>query len=279
MASKLRPKGSYKDLLNLSSNDFKNLTEGEIKAIVNKLNDAANKRLKRVYSSGYDALSSAYRTREGKKFTSLKMPSLEGLDESQTKQVLDEYRSDLRTSYLDVKSFLEMKTSSLYGTKKYVKGFDTSYESILGKPLDDPSNYDKRFKEKVLKKSVKNKIRDFWDKYEQWKEIEKNKNPDSAVGDTNINDVEEFEEELYDNGKVTISDMEKKAEEDYLKAEREQQEEDLNEYEDTNPIQPPKPKRRGKARTKRNKYKGKGKQETWQPKVSFESISIFGDDD
>lgn len=258
MASKSRPKGSIKELLNLSSTDFKTLTERELRAIVTKLNDAANKRLKRISSSGFDELSSSFRARKGERFTISRGVS----------------GSDLKTAYLNVKSFLQGKTSSLTGTKAYLKGFDVSYTDILGKPLDDPSNYDRRFKtKKILKKSVKKKIRDFWSKYEQWKEIQARENPDTAIGDTNINDVEEFQEEVYDDGKASISDMEEKAKEDYLKAEREIDEEDLNDYDEVKPVQPPKPKRPGKAGTKQNQHKAKRSKK--DSRFKFESIKIF----
>ena len=265
MASKFRPKGSYKELLNIPSTDFRKLTEDQLRAIVTKLNDTANKRINRLKQSGREFESSAYRAREGAKFTA--PHDLSG--------------KDLKTAYLDVKSFLEGKTSSLTGTKEYVKQFENVYDEIKSRLSEDEQNFDKRFKRsKVLKKSVvKKSIRDFWKKYEQWKEIEKDKNPDAGKGSTNINDVETFDEELYQTGKVSIQDMEQKAKEDYLRHERELQEEDLNDYEDDgNAISTSAPDRRGARSPKPIEYKGKGIEKgPFGQKIKYPDIKIFGD--
>lgn len=265
MASKFRPKGSYKELLNIPSNDFRKLTEDQLRAIVTKLNDTANKRINRLKQSGREFESSAYRGREGAKFFA--PHDLSG--------------KDLKTAYLDVKSFLEGKTSSLTGTKEYVKQFKDIYDKIKSNLSEYEENFDKRFKHsKVLKKSVvKENIRDFWERYEEWKEIERKNNPDSAKGATNINDVENFDEELYQTGNVSIQDMEAKAKADYLRQERELQEEDLNDYEDNgNAISTSATDRRGTRKTKPIEYKRKGIEKgPFGQKIKYPDIKIFGD--
>jgi len=263
MANKYRPKGSYKKLLKLTSKDISELSESQLRGIVNKLNDTANKRIKRIKESGYEELSSAYRTISGKRFKGSESASFD----------------DLKVSYMNVKNFLTAKTSSLGGTKRYINKFEIPYENILGKPLDDPSNYDKRFKsKKVLKKSVKNKIRDFWESYDQWREIEIKNNPNSQVGDTNLENVQKFEEEIYSKGETNLSDMERKAKEDYLKDEANMR----NKNEGNNGLSPSTTQRRGKANIKQNKYKGKGikygkKIKTEGISEEFEEVSIFDD--
>lgn len=269
MASKYRPKGSYKELLNLTANEITSLSIPRLRSIVNKLNDVANKRVKRVQSSGYEFASGAVRNRKGKRFSTVEKPSFEGLDDVGIKNAVNAYKSDLKTAYNEVRNFLESKTSSLTGTRDYANKFDEAYEKVLGKPLDDPSNYDRRFKtKKVLKKSVEKKISDFWRKYDEWKEIQVANNPDAAIGDTNDNDVEEFIEELYSQGKTSFDDMTKKAIEDYL--EDEDYEEDMNDYESEN-IQPREPKRPRTGKPKQHKHEGKG---NW-PKVKYEKIKIL----
>ena len=209
MASKYRPKGSYKDFLNLDASEISALSESTLRGIVNKLNDAANKRIKRLRESGYAELS----------------PSVRGLAKSGKgtfKLTGKETMSQLKGAYVSAKYFLRPEgTSTRKGIEAHNKQFEDAYEKVLGRKFNDARNFDQRYKnKKVLKKSVKKKLRDFWTKYDKWREVEKEKYPDSAKGATNLENVQEFEEELYSTGQTDIASMEKAATDKYLKAER-----------------------------------------------------------
>ena len=258
-----KPKGSFKEYLNLSSEDIKNLSEGELRGIVNKLNDAANKRARRLKQAGFESSSPALREREGKGFNISRKAD----------------KADLKSAYTDARNFLSGKTGSIAGTKSYLRQFDPLLEKVLGRKIDDPANYDKRYKTPTLKKSVKDKIKNFWNEYDKYREIEKDKNPDK--GDdytTNLEDVSEFEEELYSQGDTDLSDYERKANQDYLEG---QGESDDGEEEDGS-VQPPKPKRGGKGATKQVQHKASGAKPKYGKTKStsgirqrFEKIKIF----
>lgn len=254
MASKFRPSGSYKDYLYLSSQDISKLTKDALKGIVNKLNDAANKRLRRLEGTGLEMFSPSYRAR--KEENGLVTFTIEG----------DESLSRLQRKYTQVKNFLREEG---YSTKKQImehiiKDNAALMEKVLGKPLSDPSNWDRRYKKKkVLRKPIQDKLSDFWQKYREWKEVQANKYPDSYKGDTNISDVENFEDEIYDSGKVTLSDMEQEATKKYETQQRKAKDEtDIS----TLPSYG-----RGKKPTKQGKRQKRGK----TIKQIFEKINIF----
>lgn len=261
MASKYRPRGKISDYTSLTAEDVSKLSDDALRGIVQKLNDAANKRINRVEKSGFRFASPAYRERKGKKFD---LPTLEKAtpENPLTPEKLAQYRNDLKTSYMSVRNFLNDRTSDLKGTRKYAE---------LYKDLLDPSDYDKRYKKKkVLRKSGKKKIRDFWENYEQWKEIDKNQNPDKYKGDTNINYVEDFEDELYNKGLTSNEDMTKKAREDYATRERQGNGQ-------SNPVQPATANGRGTQAPKQAKHKIKGnKIVIGGHSVTLEKIDILG---
>lgn len=259
-----KPKGSYKDYLNLSSEDIKNLSEGELRGIVNKLNDAANKRARRLKQAGFESSSPALREREGKLFNISRKAD----------------KADLKSAYTDARNFLSGKTGSIAGTKSYLKQFDPLKEKVIARAMENPENLDKRYKTPRLKKSAEKKaMTDFWDEYDKYREIEKDKNPDK--GDdytTNLEDVSEFEEELYSQGDTDLSDYERKANQDYLEG---QGEADDGEEEDGS-VQPPQPKRRGKGGAKQVQHKASGAKPKYGKTKStsgirqrFEKIKIF----
>ena len=260
MASKFRPSGSISDLLSLTAEQVFNLSNDALSAIVSKLNDAANKRMKRLSQSKISFLSPTYRERKGQKFTLPEKRSLKGLSESEKQQANKELQSDLRIAYAEARTFLKLKTSTLRGTKKYNKGFQGMYEKFL----DAKKDYDKRYKsKKVIKSSGKKKIRSFWEQYEQWREINMKNNPDAYKGGTNKESVQYFEQHIYSKGKTSIKDMEKKAKEDYKKQEEGQLENEQGESvstpsvngEGTRNIKHPKQQKRGTIKTKFEKIK------------------------
>lgn len=255
MANRFRPKGSYKEFLNLTSDDLAALSTDQLKGIVSKLNDVANKKMQRLEASGLGAMSPAFRANENKPFKSIRGKDLD--------------RADVKAEYLRARQFINAKTSTIQGTIDHNKAFDSQFKKIIGRGIDDPENFDKRYKKKkVLKKPVKKKLSDFWDKYHQWKEIQEKEHPDKAKGGTNEEDVTYFADELYEKRKVRISDFEKKAKEDYVESE-EQIEKDNNNYDEL-PIGDTEQK--GKARIKSPKYKTK---RSGTIKEKFESIKIF----
>jgi hypothetical protein len=199
--------------MDLTADDISGLTEGALRGIVGKLNDAANKRLRRLENTGLEMFSPSYRAR--KKESGLSTFTIEPGDTVGT----------LKRKYLQARQFLRQEG---YSTKaeiiKHIAEDNAPIiKKVLGKTLDDPSNWDKRYKKKqVLKKSVKKKLTDFWTKYHQWREIEERNNPSKEAGGTNTDDVEEFAEDLYQKGKTDIQDYERKAQEDYEQAQREQ---------------------------------------------------------
>ena len=260
-----KPKGSYKDYLELSSEDIKNLSDGELRGIVNKLNDAANKRARRLKQAGFESSSPALREREGKGFNISRKAD----------------KADLKSAYADARNFLSGKTGSLAGTRGYLKQFDPLKEKVIARAMENPENLDKRYKTPRLKKSAEKKaMTDFWDEYDKYREIEKNKNPNK--GDdytTNLEDVSEFYEELYEEGETDLEDYEEKAEEDYLEDEGDYYDE--GEEEDGS-VQPPQPKRGGKGGSKQVQHKASGAKPKYGKTKStsgirqrFEKIKIF----
>lgn len=260
MAIKTRPKGSYKEFLNLSASDISSLSTSQLRGIVSKLNDVANKRLRRLEDTGLELFSPSYRAR--KKQSGLATFSITG----------SESPSELRAKYASVQNFLREKG---FSTKAQIWEHVQTDENavitkILGKPLSDPSNFDKRYKKKkVLKSSVKKKISDFWDKYHEWREIYEDKNPDEKAAGTNDESVSYFEEELYSEGETNISDFERRAREEYEKREKEKAE---NESGD---IQASSPNGRRKGTSSKPKRAGKGKGKKSTIKQRFEKIKIF----
>ena len=255
MASKYRPKGSYKDLLNLDSSQISALSESELRGIVEKLNDVANKRIERLQKAGLEEMSPALRirTQSGKgKFINPRTASM----------------SELKTLYMKARAFLSPTgTSTAKGVLEYNKRFEGIYKNVLGRDFNDAENFDKRYKrKKVLKASVKKRIRDFWEKYDEFVEIAKNKAPDYFKGDTDLENVQRFEEEVYNKGKVTYQEME-----DYAKGEYEKGESQNEEGAISSPIT-----KRGRARSsKPTKHKKPGKKKEFEVKVSFEQIKIL----
>ena len=247
MAIKTRPKGSYKELLNLSASDISSLSTTQLRGIVSKLNDVANKRLRRLEETGLELFSPSYRARKSQ--SGLATFSITG----------NESPSELRAKYASVQNFLREKG---FSTKaqiwEHVQTDENAVISkILGKPLSDPSNFDKRYKKKkVLKSSVKKKISDFWDKYHEWREIYEKKNPDSVAIGTNDDDVTYYEREIYDTGKTNYNQMEEVARTQYEKTEEEKAENEESGTIQTNPVNrrrkttSSKPKRTGRGRIK-----------------------------
>ena len=259
MAIMTRPKGSYKELLNLSASDISSLSTSQLRGIVSKLNDVANKRLRRLEETGLELFSPSYRARKSQ--AGLNTFSITG----------KESPSELRAKYASVQNFLREKG---FSTKaqiwEHVQTDENAVISkILGKPLSDPSNFDKRYKKKkVLKSSVKKKISDFWDKYHEWREIYEDKNPDEKVAGTNDESVSYFEEELYSEGQTNISDFERRAREEYEKKEKGKAEDESGDVQ-TMPVDG-----RRKGTSSKSKRSGKGKRKS-TIRTKFEKIKIF----
>lgn len=265
MASKYRPKGSYKDYLDLTGNQLAELTNEQLQGITSKLNDAANKRMTRLEQQGIELLSPGYRGRlESKKgrFT---------LSRKET-------RGQLMDKYLAARRFLnpETGTSTRSQVEEYVKKYENLYHDVLGTDFDDPKLYDKRYKrKKVLLTPVRDKIADFWNKYHEWREIELKNNPQSGSEGSPIELAEQYEEQFYSKGKTSLDDYKKAAKQKYKEAEKKRLEEygedKLNEGGEL-PIAAT--KQRGAQSPIKSKYKTK-RTSKYEPKQRFEKIKIL----
>lgn len=265
MANKGRPKGSYKTFLLLGSRDLGVLDESMLRGIVSKLNDAANKRVKRLIESGYAPLSPAIRSRmDHNTFIKFSIPESASLE-------------DLKAAYFSARNFLQDSTTgSIKGMAKYNERFSDVYANVLGFEFGGEETFDRRYKKKkVIKKSVQKKLSDFWRKYDEWREIAESENPNEA-GDTNINSVEKFYEEVYSKGKTDYDDMEELARSQYIEAEQSMNEEDYLEDEAQQPnVSAETPIGQRKKSAKQNKPSRTGKKKEWSPKLRFEKIKIF----
>ena len=260
MASKYRPSGSYKDLLNMDASQISNLSDNALRGVVSKLQDAANKRMQHLEQKGLEELSPAYRGRMESGKGKFSLPR--NMD-----------RRDLTNALMEARQFLRPEsTSSITRTKDYVKTQGELYNKVLGKPIEDPSNYDQRYKnKKVLRKPVKKKISDFWSKYHEWKEIRQRKNPQKPKGGTNEDDVSEFIEEIYEKN-LDLKGMEQKATQEYEKEEA-QRVEDYGEGNEQLPLTNPKRTRVDAPKPRKHSKSGKDTKSTI--KQRFEKIKIL----
>lgn len=195
---------NYKDYLKLTSTDIAKMTEGELRAIISDLNDVANKRVKRLSESGLAIAS----------------PEIQILRESGKKKfsigrnVKD--KRALKEAYSQVRNFLQAKTSTLTGTRKFTKGLKGAIDDVINKAMEDQNNLDKRYKNPTLRKKVRDKVlTNFWKEYNKWAEISRNKNPSSWQTGSPIERVGEFYEEYYEKGLRTETDYEEGETEKY----------------------------------------------------------------
>lgn len=265
MASKYRPKGSYKDYLKLTGNELIELTNDQLQGIVSKLNDAANKRMTRLEQQGIEMLSPGYRGR---------IESKKGRFSLGRKET----RRELYDKYIVVRQFLspETGTSTRKQIERYISQYDTLYKDKLGIDFNDPEIYTEDYpKKKELKQEVKDRIADFWTKYHEWREIYEDKFPDKSAQGSQVEDAEYFEEQFYKKGKTSIDDYKKVAEKQYRKAEKkrikEYGEDAINEGGEL-PIAPT--KQRGTQSPIKSKYKTK-RSGKYEPKQRFEKIKIL----
>ena len=265
----------------MSAEEVNRLSTDELRGIVNKLNDAANKRIKRLESSGLGVISPSYRAREKREERFFEVPLIahpkQGKDESneafakRVEQVKIANRAAAKRAYSEARTFLTNKTSTAAGTIEYNKKYASLYEKILGGKFEDVA-YDRRYKkEKILKKSTKDKLSKFWKAYEKWKEIRNKNDPESEAGGTNIDDVKYFAEELYKKGKTTIAAFEKQSKENYRKRQKGQDD-------DTISTPPADGSGAGKAKLPKHQIRGTYTKKTRGAiKTRFEKVKIFGD--
>lgn len=283
MANKYRPKGKISDFLGMSSEEVNKLTTEQLRGITIKLNDAANKRIKRLEASGLGVISPSYRAREKREERFFDVPLMphpvqgeKESDEAFAKRVEDvkiSVRADVKRAYSEARTFLTNKTSTAAGTLDYNKKHAELYERILGGKFEDVA-YDRRYKkEKVLKKSAVNKLSKFWKAYDRWKATRNRIDPDSEAGGTNIEDVKYFGEELYKKGKTNLAAFEKQAKANYLKRQKRANDE-------RDDISAPTADGGGTGATKPIKYKIKGKYTKSTKgaiKTRFESVKVYED--
>lgn len=124
------------DLINMSWNDLNKLSTKELRELSMKLNSAANKRLRRIETSGKQEFSPAYQyTRRGRGDFSVK-----GLTT----------RTQIKNEIQRASSFLEAKTSTLKGVRQYEK----ETKELFGDqeaPEDDMSKLTKKQKNTIFR--------------------------------------------------------------------------------------------------------------------------------
>ena len=323
MAIKSRPKGSVNDLLGLSSKEISKLSEKELRGIVSKLTDTANKRLKRIQESGLSSLSPIVRAREKAKKGKFTLPERYNFKEAEktiakNKEAIHEIQkaarrkdfteytteqiktmaqlrgenkklreemssamSSLKEAYAETRSFLQPRqlkaggtgasTTTMEGIKEYQKNFEEIIAKERARLMENKENLDKRYKKKqVLKKSIEKKfMRDFWDRYEKWREIYEIRNPDKGNGPTNDKDVLAYEDmitEIGEDEEILVSEAEEIYKEFERKRREEWEEDSLEEDYEEDLYESVKPKavkrvsnrpikRKGTSGTKRNKSK------------------------
>ena len=265
MASRYRKKGSYKEFLNLTAEDISKFSEAELRAVVSVLNDVANKRAQRLENAGLAEFSPSYRARftSGKgKFRLPTEDELRIVGKSREGKPLKEHMiTALKREYLSVRQFLKHESTTMGGVMEEVEKFG----DILSTAINE-SIFDERYNDFRLKKGkrFKKKVRAFWAEYDKWRETLKKKGGDIG-GSTNLENVEDFVEELYSQGKTSLQDYERKAQELY-----EKKEERRLEDEEGVSISSKSSYGRGTQKPKQKKQQRRGSIRT-----KFEKIKIF----
>ena len=214
-----RPRGSINDYLGLSTEQLSKLSQSELRGLVRKLNDAANKRLKRLGESGFGELSTGYRSRMG----------IEG--RGKFKLTGKETMSRLKSAYLSVSNFLKPESKTTIKTiTKMVDSMTSIQSAVLDSDLGEADLYDRRYKhKKVFKKKSRKRLREFWSKYDQWKELMQSKSGKPMIT-TDLDMVLDFEEEVFSQGLTNIPQMEA-----LIKAKYEQEQKEQGNESDTIP--------------------------------------------
>ena len=132
MANKLDVRGmSIRDILNIPYEEWNKLSSSDLKVLTQRLNSAANKRLKRLSSSRAGKYSPALQSRrEGRKKTgqvkkfSTKLPkNLKG----------DQVAGKIKSAFSDVKNFLNTKTSTAKGAEKFKEHLLERFPNLVNK--------------------------------------------------------------------------------------------------------------------------------------------------
>lgn len=273
MAHKNRPYGNIEDFLNLSSEDITKMPKEFLHGLVSKLNDAANKRMKRLEKSPLGVYSPSYQGRKGERFKTPKNGN----------------KNAYRTAYQQARNFLNAKTSTVRGNTEHQRKWEKNYEKLRV--------YDKRYKnKKVITKKGKKKIAKFWDEYHKFQEANQRYGLiPTGSGGTNEDDVTYFLEEIYEEDmdleeKINSLYKEKWMKEDPFEWEDNPPWEIVNPSEveipdgmgkgagnakkakkGNNPLPTSKPKRKGKGKSS----KGKSKGVDIAGKIKFESVQVI----
>lgn len=104
---------SISDILKMPYEKWNSLSNPDLKILTQRLNSAANKRIKRLSASTAGATSSALRMRRGGKHHTGKVRLFSTADVGKMKA--DKASGKLRKAFSDVKSFLQSKTSTYKG--------------------------------------------------------------------------------------------------------------------------------------------------------------------
>lgn len=157
---------SLQEIMSLSADEFADLGRKEQVQVINQINSAANKRVRRAVAGGYNklspAVSSAIKKHGGNKNNPF---SLQGTKRNKN----GEYKqSALSNAFSDAKEFLKLKTSTKAGTEALQKAVE---ERLGGK-----------FRSKRLANS-------FWETYKKFLETDDGK---ALVSKGNSAEVQEY---------------------------------------------------------------------------------------
>lgn len=150
-----------KQILNKTQREVASMTEKELRQAVSTLRSTARKRYERIIEAEVysPAIKSLWRGVKGDNV----LPTVSGMD-----------IVTLRNEFKRYKAFLEKKTSTVTGSRKYMKSTKETAKEITGIDLDDESAID------------------FWNLYDEAKET-------GVGGVLNYKDVMEVTADIYDS--------------------------------------------------------------------------------
>lgn len=105
-------------LLNMSMSEFASLSKTQLRQVVSRLADTANKRIKRLQGAGVESIAARQAAQSGGKFTTRG----KGLDE-------------LRAEYLRERDFLQSPTSTIKGAREVEREAVKNLKDIYGDDL------------------------------------------------------------------------------------------------------------------------------------------------
>ena len=278
---------TLKEALNLTAKDIKLMSLAKFNEAVQVMADAANKRLTRLEEAGLAMKSPAYQTRVkgnakvATKFsTATKIPKRASqrdrpLSPREVKRIRKNYPQQvadklieklnkrietnrgraLRTEYATIKAFLtEMKTASLKGAREHAAAVESNLKDY------DATKFDNFFYYKNGKPK-KGRLKRFWNAFRKYEKALM-KNDKDLYNRGSGERLSKFEEVIFpalrdEEGKVRARDIIEWVKGEYEAREKQEGSSNGND---------------GESLSTRVDAPRKRSAETWQPKVSFESV-------